>query len=244
MKKYQFKRFKPFKPLKSRVMTQKNNTRVLQYFIFLTALLLISSCASYTPRVTMPPPVGYVTASWYGPDFHGKQTSSGERYDMYAMTCAHKTFPFGTNLRVTNPVNNKSVVVTVNDRGPFIPGRDLDLSYSAAKEIGLVGPGVGRVRIEHLGRNMRYVKRVEFMPLIASGPFTVQVGAFQEESNALHMKQGLELRYKDVAVASAFVNGNKFYRVRIGSFVSRDGAYSVAQNLADEGYTTFITKAD
>src|SRR4030067_2916352 len=95
-----------------------------------------------------PPAVDYLTCSWYGAEFHGRQTSSGERYDMYAMTCAHKEFLFGTHLRVTNLVNRKSVLVTVNDRGPFISGRDLDLSYAAAKEIGLVGPGVSRVKIE------------------------------------------------------------------------------------------------
>jgi rare lipoprotein A len=69
---------------------------------------------------------------------------------MYAMTCAHKTLKFGTKLRVTNPDNNKSVIVTVNDRGPFIRGRDLDLSYGAAKEIGLMEKGVGRVKIEYV----------------------------------------------------------------------------------------------
>src|SRR5574340_541002 len=85
----------------------------------------------------------YIVASWYGPDFHGKLTSSGEPYNMHANTCAHKEYPFGTKLKVTNIANNKNVECTVNDRGPFIPGRDLDLSYACAKEIELICPGTG-----------------------------------------------------------------------------------------------------
>ena len=134
----------------------------MKRFFIIFGVLLLSSCAA-TPRVDhnyVPAPGGdYVNASWYGPKFHGRPTASGERYDMYGMTCAHKTLKFGTKLRVTNPDNNKSVIVTVNDRGPFVRGRDLDLSYGAAREIGLTGKGVGRVKIEHVGRNMRYVKR-------------------------------------------------------------------------------------
>lgn len=87
-------------------------------------------------------------ASWYGPGFHGNRTASGERYDQYAMTAAHKTLPFGTHLRVTNTANGRSVVVRVNDRGPFIPGRDLDVSRAAAEALGF--GGVATVRIEQL----------------------------------------------------------------------------------------------
>ena len=90
--------------------------------------------------------IGY--ASWYGPGFHGNTTASGEVYDQYAMTAAHKTLPFGTELRVTNTANGRSVVVRINDRGPFVDGRDLDLSRAAAEALGF--DGVARVRIERL----------------------------------------------------------------------------------------------
>jgi rare lipoprotein A len=91
--------------------------------LIICGLLMVSSCASIPPAEYMPEHGrGYVLASWYGEKFHGRPTSSGERYDMYGMTCAHKTLKFGTRLRVTNPDNNKSVAVTVNDRGPFISG--------------------------------------------------------------------------------------------------------------------------
>ncbi len=132
-------------------MRSLNYKQFVWLLLTLSALLILSSCAS-TPRpdYALKTRGNYVTASWYGPKFNGRPTSSGERYDMYAMTCAHKTLKFGSKLRVTNPDNNKSVIVTVNDRGPFIRGRDLDLSYGAAKKIDILKKGVARVKMEHI----------------------------------------------------------------------------------------------
>ena len=92
-------------------------------------------------------------ASWYGPNFHGRPTASGERFDMTKLTAAHRSFPFGTRMRVTNMRNGKSVQVRINDRGPFVGKRVLDLSHGAAKAIGMVDDGVAPVRIEVLGRS-------------------------------------------------------------------------------------------
>ncbi len=92
----------------------------------------------------------YGMASYYGKDFHGRKTASGETFNMYDMTAAHKKLPFGTKVRVTNLKNGQSVVVRINDRGPFVHGRIIDLSYAAAKEIGLVEMGVTKVRVEVL----------------------------------------------------------------------------------------------
>jgi rare lipoprotein A len=92
----------------------------------------------------------YGLASYYGKDFHGRKTASGETFNMYDMTAAHKRLPFGTKVRVTNLKNGQSVVVRINDRGPFVHGRIIDLSYAAAKEIGLVEMGVTKVRVEVL----------------------------------------------------------------------------------------------
>jgi rare lipoprotein A len=89
-------------------------------------------------------------ASWYGPGFHGRRTANGERFNQYAMTAAHKSLPFGTRMRVTNLVNGRSVIVRINDRGPFIPGRVLDLSQGAAQEIGIISSGTGNVKMEVL----------------------------------------------------------------------------------------------
>jgi rare lipoprotein A len=93
---------------------------------------------------------GTMKSSWYGPRFHGKKTASGETYDQMAFTAAHKSMKFGTLLRVTNPKNNKSVIVRVNDRGPYIPGRQLDLSMAAAIELGIIYRGVGHLKVEEL----------------------------------------------------------------------------------------------
>ncbi len=89
-------------------------------------------------------------ASFYGREFHGRRTASGERYDMHALTCAHRTAPFGTRLRVTNLETGRSVVVTVNDRGPFVRDRVVDVSLAAARALGMVERGVARVRVERL----------------------------------------------------------------------------------------------
>ncbi|WP_349371264.1 septal ring lytic transglycosylase RlpA family protein [Salinarimonas sp.] len=89
-------------------------------------------------------------ASWYGPGFHGRKTANGERFDQDGLTAAHKTLPFGTKVRVTNVANGKSVVVRINDRGPFVRGREIDLSRGAAKAVGMVGSGVAQVRMEVL----------------------------------------------------------------------------------------------
>ena len=130
---------------------EKPNNGGLIKLLILLCIILLSSCASTHHVDNAPKQRGnYVVASWYGKQFNGKLTASGNKFNMYAMTCAHKTLQFGSKLRVTNPDNNKSVIVTVNDRGPFIRGRDLDLSYGAAKKIGIVRKGVARVKMEHI----------------------------------------------------------------------------------------------
>ena len=91
-------------------------------------------------------------ASWYGPGFHGRLTANGERYNQNGLTAAHKTLPFGTQVRVTNLRNGRSVIVRINDRGPFVGGRVIDLSKGAASVIGLVSSGVAPVQLEILGR--------------------------------------------------------------------------------------------
>jgi len=117
-------------------------------------VLLLSSCIPYTSRTMDLEPksllseVGY--ASWYGPKFHGRKTASGQVYDMYAMTAAHKTLPFGSIVRVTDLKTGQNVTVTINDRGPFVEGRIIDLSYAAAQEIGLDSNGVAKVKLEVL----------------------------------------------------------------------------------------------
>ncbi|RKX71460.1 hypothetical protein DRP53_01395 [candidate division WOR-3 bacterium] len=121
---------------------------------FLSPILIFLSCCGvdYSCCCLTGSSSSYGKASWYGKEFHGKRTASGEIFNMYAFTAAHRTLPFGTKVRVTNLANGKSVVVKINDRGPFVRGRIIDLSYAAAKKIGLVRMGVAKVKIEVLGR--------------------------------------------------------------------------------------------
>ncbi len=116
-------------------------------------------------------------ASWYGPGFHGKKTSSGEKYDMYSMTAAHNVLPMNTLVKVTNLTNNKAVVVRINDRGPFIDDRVIDLSYGAARELGMIGPGTAPVQLAVLDsrdttKPPRHIAQaLPTMPARAPNPF-------------------------------------------------------------------------
>lgn len=126
----------------------------LRSFVLLIALALLSTGCATAPRPQVEHPVpdgGYSEqgiASWYGPGFHGRKTASGERFNQKAMTCAHRKLPFGSKIKVTNLNNDKSVIVTVNDRGPFVRRRIVDLSRQAAYEIGLISTGTAPVRVE------------------------------------------------------------------------------------------------
>lgn len=202
------------------------------------SVLLFTSCAFHERY----PESGYAVASWYGSEFHGRPTSSGEIFNMYEITCAHKEYPFGTKLKVTNISNNKSVNCLVNDRGPFVEGRDIDLSYAAAKEIDLIGTGTGTVRIQHMGRDTSYIKQVRY--LSDAGPFTIQVGSFREVTNAVRLKTALELKYGNVYIVEAKIRGNAYYRVRIGKFLIKGEITRLARTLADEGYSVLITRYD
>lgn len=181
-----------------------------------------------------------IIASWYGKDFHGKPTASGEIFNMYDLTCAHKEYPFGTRLKVLSTLSNKDVDCVVNDRGPFIAGRDLDLSYAAAKSIDMIGPGTAPVIIEPLGRDMKYVKYIRYDA--TGGVLTIQAGAFREEGNASRLKMALELNYKDVYITKANVDGVQYHRVRVGKFNNRNDAQKIGGKLADEGYNVLVTR--
>ncbi len=143
-------------------------------------------------------------ASWYGPNFHGRYTSSGEVYNMYAYTAAHKTLPMNTIVKVINLNNNKSVIVRINDRGPFIRGRIIDLSYAAGKKIGLDVTGTAPVKIVVVGfKGKNYI----------SG-YKVQVGAFLKKSGAKKLSQ----KYQKLGYNTVIVQKDIFYKVYISGF--------------------------
>ncbi len=140
-------------------------------------------------------------ASWYGGKFHGRLTASGEVFNTNDFTAAHKTLPFGTIVRVTNLDNGKSVVVRINDRGPFVAGRVIDLSRAAASAIGMIGKGVAHVKLDiiYMGSNRRMGKMAKVKEKDESKGYVIQVGAFKVKENALRLKDmlvyaGLEVR--------------------------------------------------
>ena len=128
----------------------------LRWFGWLPLLLLLQSCSTdflpSSPASTQATPVAGVQgmASYYGTRHHGRKTASGERFNQHAMTAAHRTLPFGTRVRVTNLNNQKSVIVRINDRGPYAKGRIIDLSAEAARELNMIRAGVAPVRVERL----------------------------------------------------------------------------------------------
>jgi rare lipoprotein A len=171
-------------------------------------------------------------ASWYGADFHGKQTANGERYDMNGMTAAHKLLPFGTMLKVTSLENGKSVTVRVNDRGPFVENRIIDLTRSAASGLDMLGPGTARVRIETIGA-VSGLSKGEL-----SGSFYVQIGAFSKEDNALGLVQALADRgTKARSYYSSHVN---MWRVQVGPYSNLSGSERAADSLRGEYPLCFI----
>lgn len=206
----------------------------------------VVSCSSVHTK-SSPAPIydkNNAVASWYGPKFHGRPTSSGEIFNMYAMTCAHKEYPFGTRLKVTNIENNRSTECVVNDRGPFVEGRDIDLSYAVAKEIGVIGPGISRVMLETNGRDKSYIKPVKVQTSEKTGLFAIQVGAFTDSINAVRLKVALRLKYANVYIQETEVEGMTYYRVRVGNYKDYNTALSVAEQLGQEGYPTLLLKAD
>ncbi len=210
-----------------------------RYIVFIIAIsfFMSSSCASARYETGAKP--RYAVASWYGADFHGRPTASGEIYDMYSFTCAHREYPFGTKLKVTYLPTDKTISCLVNDRGPFIDGRDIDLSYAAAKDLGLIPAGTGAVRIEYMGRDNSYMREVR--DISSTDLVTIQVGSFKDLSNATRLKMALELKYDKIYITEADIKGDKYYRVRVGTFRIRDEALRFAKALADEGYDTLIT---
>ena len=182
--------------------------------------------------VSYPPPTNIQTgiASWYGPNFHGKSTSSKEIYDMHDLTAAHKSLPFGTYVVVTNLDNGKSVTVRINDRGPFVKGRIIDLSYAAAKAIDMIGTGTAPVRLEIL---------TDISPKKSSQKFSVQVGSFILKKNAQALKNELQKYFRNVYIVQFKTVNHIYFRVRIKA-KDQNTARSLAKRLIEAGYSAIV----
>jgi rare lipoprotein A len=184
-------------------------------------------------------------ASWYGKDFHGKTTSNGERYDMNAMTAAHKTLPLGVYVKVQNRDNGREAIVRVNDRGPFVKGRVIDLSYAAAKKLGYDVVGTAHVRIEALGYLEEGHGGYQAPATYDAGNFAVQVGSFKEYANAQRLSAELKRDYGFSEIKMTSVNGDIFYRVHVGKYASLRAAEAAETNFAEHGFPgSFVVSLD
>lgn len=162
-------------------------------------------------------------ASWYGPNFHGKRTSNGERYDMESMTAAHKTLPMDTWVEVHNLDSGKKLTLRINDRGPFVDGRIIDLSKAAARELGVLGKGTARVEVaalgfKRLGTGGAGQRPAEYVPPASweEGTFSVQVGAFTDPARAQRLAKELRPQWGQVFVVRYDRGDQVFHRVRVG----------------------------
>ena len=179
-------------------------------------------------------------ASWYGRKFHGRKTSNGEVYDMYGLSAAHKTLPMGVYVKVTHLGNGRHIVVRVNDRGPFVAGRIIDLSYGAAKQLGIIDSGTAQVEVQALGyRTIDKNRRASFNPPVNydSGSFAVQVAAFSNSANAYRLVEKVGRQYGKVIVSPGTRNGQRMYRVRVGHFKSLTQAETAARDLVSMGFS-------
>jgi rare lipoprotein A len=194
---------------------------------------------------------GYIEegiASWYGSDFHGKKTANGEVYDMHKKTAAHKTLPFGTHLKVVNISNGKEAIVRINDRGPFVKGRIIDLSFAAAKDIEMIGPGTAKVRIVALSRKVGTIKANGTSGILVearnfrNGKYTVQVGAFEDENNAMRLAERLRVLFDHVTITTSVLRNEAiFYRVRVSLSEDPNEINQVVERLKYLGFSqTFI----
>jgi len=207
--------------------------------------------------------------SWYGRDFHGKLTANGESYDMHALSAAHKTLPLPTLVRVTNLENGRSVVVRVNDRGPFVKNRIIDLSYAAAHALDYDLKGTARVRVQALEGSTAYasnpapilpepVRPVATQPPIAPPPLEpaagtvrvaneppipgmyIQLGAFGDAANADRLRNSLSTDYPSVRVQPFMSNMRRLYRVRIGPYSDVRNIERNVLQLEQQGYKNAI----
>jgi len=218
-------------------------------------------------------------ASWYGPKFHGRRTANGEIFDMNLLTAAHPTLPMPVRARVTNLENGKSIIVRINDRGPFAKDREIDLSRKAAEVLGFRDKGTTQVRVQYLGRAPMYdsagrlirvqepatfiaerprtpdenkrvsaapVEQVEKQtldgrtladapPLIASKRYAVQVGVFSSRFNAERLKRQLD-SLTPAEVSEAKINGETYYRVKVGGANVREDARQTLDMLVSAGH--------
>lgn len=202
-------------------------------FLFFTSCGVVKRTASEQKGQI----IGSGIASWYGPDFHGKRTANGETYDMNDYTAAHKTLPFNTMLRVDNVENGKSVMVRINDRGPYVDKRIIDLSRRAAEDLDMIGSGTANVRLIVIREGDR---PVNIQNVSSRETFTIQIAAFKNEHEAASRSAQISgSRVEKVTVA-----GKSIFRVFYGIFSTPDEAGKALDELSQKGIDGFVKQIE
>jgi rare lipoprotein A len=199
-------------------------------FLIMTFFMMAGCVGGYhrTEPVTSEHPLQGV-ASWYGPSFHGNPTANGELYDMWALTAAHRTLPFGTQVLVQSKETGKSVTVRINDRGPFIPGRVIDLSYGAARELAMIGKGTEDVILTILDSpSSGYSGNLSNR---RAENYWVQAGSFATLTQAVSLQEQLAIQYPQVRLKTVNLPSGQWHRVQVGTFHSHEKAKTVATEL-------------
>lgn len=186
-------------------------------------------------------------ASWYGPGFHGKRTANGERYDMYAMTAAHRILPLGSIVRVVNRNNGRALVLRINDRGPFADDRVIDLSRAAAEKLDVIGKGTAPVRITAVDEQPRIASldrrgKPQKLNKGSGGRIFLQVGAYPDRDDAEEMAR--QMTNLGCAGRYLYAETIRMWRVQIGPFKSRDTARDMKERLEDAARDAFVVIDD
>jgi rare lipoprotein A len=184
-------------------------------------------------------------ASWYGPGFHGKKTATGEIFDMNAMTAAHKTLPIPSYAQITNLENHRSIIVRINDRGPFVGNRELDLSYAAAKNLDLQQDGLGAVEIKAISSSQA-LPQLQQIAATQELHVYLQVGSFGSEKKAMNLKNKIAANHlPEPNIRSSTYKRSTLYKVQIGPVNSTASANQLNEQLARIGITDtqFVTES-
>jgi len=211
--------------------------RGLRAFLFLAILTLLISCSSSKETTKYNEGKGELIetgeASWYGPNFDGKPTANGETFDQYVLTAAHRTLPFNSIVKVINRSNGKSVVVRINDRGPYAKNRIIDLSRKAAEEINMIRSGHTKVDIILLNG-------VTLPRNLKTPHYTVQIGSYKKRSDAIRESSNV----KDSSIVKSFIDGEIYFRIYVGFFDSVEKAKALKQSLIRKGIEGFVKQIE
>ncbi len=218
----------------SRLFTRRRREALVLLVLVAAAISCARRKSVRTPVAPLPGSVEYGMASWYGYPYHGRRSASGEIYDMEKLTAAHRTLPFGAWVEIENLSNGRKVQVRINDRGPFVEGRIIDLSHAAADRIDMLRAGIAKVRLE-------VIEPPRTQPEAAL--YAVQVGAFEERSNAERLQNSLEQRYAHCRLIRR-ESSRPPWRVLVGEEPTQEAAASLAAELRQELGAAFVVRLD